>query len=145
MATNDKAYGVGVSYRTPDGSLIWVFRSEWAEVLTDLGAMYGPDAIMRLNAQMAVAFGDGKQTIAQVIAQPQQPAPQVAQPVYTQPAPAAPQPQAVEQEHESESEFEMCPACGAEKNRWVPPGVSSKSGKKYPGFFGCPTRGCTGR
>jgi hypothetical protein len=144
MASSEKSYGVGVSYRTPDGTLIWVFRSEWAEVLTDLGAMYGPDAVLRLNSQMATAFGDGKATIAQALQAPvQQPQ------VYTAPAPqAAPQPTPQPQQQQGESEgqqFEMCPACGAEKNRWVPPGVSSKTGKKYPGFFGCPTRGCTGR
>jgi hypothetical protein len=144
MANSEKAYGVGVSYRTPDGTLIWVFRSEWAEVLTDLGVMYGPDAVLRLNGQMATAFGDGKQSIAQMLTPPAQPA----QPVYTpQPQASAPVPQPVQPQAESESgqSFEMCPACGAEKNRWVPPGVSSKTGKKYPGFYGCPTRGCSGR
>lgn len=141
MASDAKAYGVGVSYRTADGTLIWVFRSEWAEVLTDLGAMYGPDAILRLTTDMQSAFGDGRGTIAQAMAAP------VSRPA---PAVAAPAPQQVAQQQvtaadDSGQQFEICPACGAEKNRWVPPGVSSKTGKKYPGFFGCPTRGCTGR
>ena len=127
MAGEEKSYGVGVSWKTPSGAMVWVFRKEWAEVIEDVTAMFGADAMARMNLELQEAFP----------VRPSQQATAEKSNIVVIPKPEQPQPKG--------GEYEVCPACGQMKDKWVPPGVSNKTGRPYPGFFACPTRGCPGR
>jgi hypothetical protein len=52
--------------------------------------------------------------------------------LHSLPAPAAPAP--------SGGPEWVCPLHGSSK--WVPPGVSKKTGREYSGFLACPQSGC---
>jgi hypothetical protein len=125
MAGEEKSYGVGLSWKTPSGAMFWVFRKEWAEVIEDVTAMFGTDAMGRMNLELQEAF-------------PVRPSQQAA-------AEKANVVRVAETSQQGTTEFETCSVCGQAKDKWVPPGVSQKTGRPYPGFFACPTRGCPGR
>jgi len=36
-------------------------------------------------------------------------------------------------------EVKKCPICGSEM-RWIPPGISPRTGNAYEGFWSCPNR-----
>jgi hypothetical protein len=126
MAGEEKSYGVGVSWKTPSGAMVWVFRKEWAEVVEDVTTMFGADAMGRMNLELNEAFPirPSKQETSNVTALPSA---------------------SVQEDAPATTEFVQCPACGQAKDKWVPPGVSNKTGKPYRGFWACPTRGCPGR
>jgi len=130
MAGEEKSYGVGVSWKTPSGAMVWVFRKEWAEVVEDVTTMFGADAMGRMNIELNEAF-------------PTRPSKQEAN-VVTLPKSVQVQDHGALDAPET-TEFVTCPACGQAKDKWVPPGVSNKTGKPYRGFWACPTRGCPGR
>lgn len=41
----------------------------------------------------------------------------------------------------ADTAYDPCPnpGCGELKTKWVPPGVSKKTGRAYQGFYACPT------
>lgn len=124
--------GVGVSYKLTDGTMVWVRRDTWAEVREDIGLMFGEEAFPRLESQLQRAWGGFKATV------------HVAEdPLSEEEAVQTLKDELGATEHQAS--FESCKRCGATKDRWVPPGVSKKTGKSYPGFYGCPTSGCPGR
>ena len=127
-------HGVGVSYKLPDGTMVWTRRDTWAEVQEDVDIIFGEGASGRLASLMENAWAGPKPTLS----------------VVPTPAPVAePTAEAVAQQLGASvgptTAFQTCPKCGAVKDRWVEPGVSQRTGKSYPGFYGCPTRNCPGR
>jgi hypothetical protein len=116
-------YGVGISVRLADQTLVWIYRDNWTQVAEDISTIFGAERLVSLQWQLAKVWPD-VQSI-------EQPAQEQAQPA---PEPSGDGPK-----------FEVCPACGKLKDRWVPPGVSNRTGKRYPGFYACPTPGCKGR
>lgn len=122
-------YGVGISYKFKDGTMIWIVQETWGEVIKEVDAALGPEAVFRLNDMLAEVWGGGAPPETNVA---QFPSPTVGQ----EAAPTA---------TTAETAYETCPRCGKQKDRWVPPGTSQKTGRQYPGFYGCPTPGCPGR
>lgn len=121
--------GVGISYKLPDGTMVWTRRDTWAEVREDISLIFGDAAVARVEGMLQNAWSNGKNE-------------QAALSLVKQTLGASEEPASAQQENQ---EFETCPRCGATKNRWVPPGVSKTTGKRYPGFWACPTAGCPGR
>lgn len=131
--------GVGISYKLSDGTMVWTRRDTWAEVTEDIKSIFGDESLGRIEPQLQRAWGG-----------------HASAPAVTTPASAptgtssgagemtVEQAQAIA-DSSGEQSFETCPKCGAQKDRWVAPGVSQRTGKPYPGFFGCPTQGCNGR
>jgi len=115
--------------------MVWTRRDTWAEVTEDLKLIFGEASLPRLEEQLHRAWGGNKPS----------PGPS--------PAPTAPEPVLTVAQAAAElgatpaqaSNFDVCPRCGGLKDRWVEPGVSKKTGKPYPGFFGCSTPRCPGR
>lgn len=139
--------GVGWSFKLSDGTMIWGRRDTWALAREDVRLIFGDEALGLLEAKLGKAWGAG--TVAAPVIQIAAPASGAPDELMTPeeveaelnlpvpaPAPAGPTQGAV---------FDICPRCGSQKNKWVPPGVSSKTGKAYKGFYACPTRGCPGR
>lgn len=130
----ETTYGVYVSIRTPEGLLWSSSRAEWVEVEKDLDAAFGEgfgrsliDSLRKIHQQ------------AEVIPFPrQQPSEAQALETVQRELGATPEPaSAPEPQPQQQPQFEVCNICGTLKDKWNPPGVS-KSGKRYPGFFGCP-------
>lgn len=118
---------VGLSVRLPDGTLVWSKRTEWALVLKDVETIFGPDAFVALTEMLLEGIKK----------------PATVTPIQTK---VAPEPSGSGSEGQTaEGDYETCPVHGVPKDRWVPPGVSKSSGRKYSGFFGCPVPGCRGR
>lgn len=121
--------GVGVSWKFGQ-AMLWIHRDEWAQLIDDVNTIFGADAVVRLNTELAEAFGGSR--------------PPAAPPNVTV-LPHVEQAQAFQDAPTEQTQHERCPVCGSAKDKWVPPGVSKKSGKAYPGFWACPTPGCPGR
>lgn len=121
-------FGVYISIRNTDGVLVSANRATAQEVLQDvpgllelLDAVAGPEAPEPTMSASEVAAALGATG-----GPAQNPAPIPAQ--YA----AAPQ-----------GNFEQCPKCKVgTKDKWVPPGVSARTQKPYPGFFGCNNPSC---
>lgn len=125
----DTGYGVYVSIRSADGLRLWSSNRETqAELETDF------ENAKEWLDKAFLAPVDEAQAVANVVqAFPTSPqAPSVGS-VSTSPAPTATAPSP------DGAGLEMCNICGNPKSKWVPPGVSKKSGKPYQGFFSCPT------
>jgi hypothetical protein len=118
--------GVGVSFKLPDGTIVWVHRDSWADVTMDIPVMFGEGALERIEGLLQKAWGGGGGSGAPS-APAASPAPQEA---------AAPAPS---------DGFQLCPVHNIPKDRWVPGGVSKRTNKPYSGFFGCSVEGCKGR
>lgn len=119
--------GVGISYKLADGTMIWTRRDTWAEVQEDIRLIFGEEAEERLEAKLPAVWGGNA------------PPPQLSV------VPPMSEGEAIAEAAQENQAFEICPKCGAYKNRWVEPGVSKKTGKPYPGFYGCSTPNCPGR
>ena len=128
--------GVGVSYKLSDGTMVWTRRDTWAEVLEDVGLIFGAESAERLTEALGGAWV-GATPRAVVYPKP------VA--VVAEPTPEAVASALGATAGETTVAFETCRVCGALKDRWVPPGISAKSGKAYPGFYGCSTPRCPGK
>lgn len=105
--------GVGVSYKLPDGTIVWSHRDTWAEVLEDMGLILGEEGANNMASKL-----QGQAQQQQAIA-----------PVVNLPT-GAPDAQLGQV-------LDLCPKCGQPKTKLVPAGVSKKSGKPYPAFFAC--------
>lgn len=129
-------HGIGVSYKLPDGTMVWSRRDTWAEVSEDVKLLFGEESLERLEAELRKAWGGNKPqavvTPAVVTAEPLLTASEVQESLAVPP-------------QETQSAFETCPVCGGLKDRLVPAGVSKKNGKPYPAFYGCSTPRCPGR
>lgn len=128
-------HGIGVSYKLADGTMVWTRRDTWAEVSEDVKLLFGEESLERLEAELRKAWGGNKPPAVVT------PAPVTAEPLLTptevqEQLAAPPQEQAV---------FDVCPVCGGYKDRLVQAGVSKKTGKPYPAFYGCSTPRCPGR
>jgi len=126
--------GAGISWKLKDGTMIWVKRADWAEVVEDIRVIKGESYLIGLEAELRSVGG----AAAQGTGTPSAPPPA---------APLTPE-QVAEQlggGEVSAETFVVCPACGSLKDKWVPPGTSKRTGKAYKGFYGCPTRGCPGK
>jgi sugar/nucleoside kinase (ribokinase family) len=121
-------HGVGVSYKLSDGTMVWTRRDTWAEVLEDVNLIFGEEAGARLLPLLQGAWSSTKPAAAPA---PAMTATEVAAELGATVGPT--------------QAFETCVRCGALKDRWVPPGTSQKTGKPYPGFYGCSTPRCPGR
>lgn len=134
----DMGYGVYVRIQNTDGALFSSSREEWAETRTDLVTAFGEefaDALVGSLRRVLV------KNTAQVVKLPAQ-APatvevQVDEAAALQLAEDMLVATGTDDEPESAPQFEACAICGTPKDQWKPPGVAA-SGKKYPGFFGCP-------
>ena len=140
----DEERGVGISWKLPDGTMIWVKREDWVEVEQEIKLIKGEDYLNNLRSQLK---GGGSSSVS---ATP--PAALSTASTAAPPSPAASEkvlsPEEVAQElggTASSQTFAICAACGALKDRLVPAGKSKKTGKPYPAFYGCPTRGCPGK
>ena len=122
--------GVGVSYKLADGTMVWARRDTYAELSEDVKVIFGEDALARLEEQTHRAWGGNKppnNVVPMNMPESVMTATEVAAALA------------------EEQTYETCPRCGGVKDRWVEPGVSKKTGKPYPGFFGCSTPRCPGR
>lgn len=126
--------GVGISWKLPDGTMVWVKRDDWAETCEEIKIIKGEEYLRKLQAELK-----GEQVVASVT------------PIRApQPMPAPETPMSVESAAEAlgatvGQTYQICPRCKQMKDKWVEPGFSKKTNKNYPGFFACPTRGCPGR
>jgi hypothetical protein len=116
--------GVGISFRLPDGTLVWSKRDTWAEVTEDVAIIFGPEALVTLNSTLPNSFAPKSEPV---------------------PAPVDPGPPPTNPDPDSPSNYTECAACGSLKTKWVPPGVSKKTGRAYSGFYACTRPGCPGR
>ena len=130
--------GAGISWKLPDGTMIWVKRADWAEVVEDIRIIKGEAYLTQLETTLR--GGGGSPSVTSAFTTPATPASVPAQ-VMT--------PEAVAEQlgggEVSQDTFVVCPACGSLKDKWVAPGTSKRTGKAYKGFYGCPTRGCPGK
>lgn len=130
--------GCGISFKLPDQTMIWVKRDDWAEVIEDVRVIKGDAYVTQLEAALK-----GGPAAPQQAAPPSPPRP------ATPPGEQVLTPEAVAAQlgggEVSEQAFQVCPACGALKDRWIKPGTSKRTGKPYKGFYGCPTQGCPGK
>ena len=139
---SDSGYGVYVSIRNVDGALWSSSREEWALTRTDLETAFGEDFTNALVDSLRKVFVKGQSNVVQLpVAAPAHPsaAPVIEVEANEEAAMAlAEEILAAPAEAEAPGQFEPCEKCGQPKTEWRPPGVSKASGKKYPGFFGCP-------
>lgn len=133
----DNNYGVYISIRNTEGVLVSSSRATAEEVREDLPGLLsilaecadGPEPAAAepvTSGYLPVAGGTtmGPEQVQYELNKP------VVPPFV---APAAP----------TGGQFESCPKCHqGTKDKWVPPGISRKSGKHYPGFFGCNNPNC---
>ena len=117
----DTGYGIYVSVRNVDGVLVSTNRATVEEVLADIPGLNEILAQFDTTANV-------EQAMANVVSIME---PEVPSDYHNAHEIAATGP--------ATNQFEPCNVCGGPKNRWVAPGVSKKTGKPYPGFFGCPT------
>lgn len=144
---SDSGYGVYVSIRNVDGALWSSSREEWALTRTDLETAFGEDFTNALVDSLRKVFVKGQSNVVQLpVAAPAHPsaapvieveASEEAAMALAEEILAAGSPVDVDAPSE-QPQFEPCEKCGQPKTEWKPPGVSKTSGKKYPGFFGCP-------
>lgn len=127
--------GVGISWKFHGNDMIWARRDTWAELAEDIRLIKGNEYLQSLEASLKGGT----------------PVPSVSLPpggataVTTSDA-LTPEQAAAELGGELSSQtFSVCPACGALKDKLVPAGTSKRTGKAYPAFYGCPTRGCPGK
>lgn len=141
---SDLGNGVYVSFRTPEGALFSSSRETWAEAKADLIEMFGPEWV---DAQVSSIVGVYTNNVVPLV--PQDEAAQAeaiaeafdGETLADTPLPSGDTPEQGVQQPPA-STFTACEKCGATKDRWVPPGISKKSGKKYPGFYGCSNKNC---
>jgi hypothetical protein len=131
--------GAGISWKLKDGTMIWVKRADWAEVVEDIRIIKGETYLKSLEAELR--SGASTSPVATPVQGNPAPAPTPSEEPLTPEAVA----QALGGGEVSAETFQVCPACGALKDKWVPPGTSKRTGKAYKGFYGCPTRGCPGK
>lgn len=130
----DNSYGVYVRIQNANGVLFSSNRETWVEVAQDLDMTFGEGYAAGLVASLK-----GEVKVAVKPAAPATPAPIV---VATEEPMTAAEVEAAfaedEAEDTAESQFDLCEICGHVKDKWNNPGISKRTGKKYPGFFGCP-------
>lgn len=124
--------GVGISFKLPDGTMVWARRDEWAELKNDIKVIVGEERLAQVQEQLR---GAGQQPRATGMSAAS------SQPITPEQAAT----ELGEDPGNVQQAFVQCPACGSLKNKLVPAGVSSKTGKAYKAFYACPTRGCPGR
>lgn len=132
--------GCGISFKLPDQTMIWVKRDDWAEVIEDVRVIKGDAYVTQLETTLRGGGGGGAPVSPPQASAPQPAATPLAEQVLTPEAVAAELGGTV-----SDQTFQVCPACGALKDRWIKPGTSKRTGKPYKGFYGCPTQGCPGK
>lgn len=132
----DNTYGVYISMRNADGVLVSSSRATWPEVLNDLDGLY---MILDKVEELESASQETTVTEAEAVSNVVAAFPQVAAtPVIPQQT-AAPM---YQQEQAPASAFKSCEKCGHLKDKWVAPGTSKRTGKSYPGFYGCSNPSC---
>jgi hypothetical protein len=127
----DQDYGVYWSIKTMDGHLFSSFRATVAEVVDDIQVAFGEDFAKSSLQRIRLAG-----TPTQVGFKPPSSLPVAEQLKMEFNATPA------EETATSTESFESCKKCGSLKDRWVPPGTSQKTGKKYSGFWGCSNPAC---
>lgn len=127
--------GTGISWKLPDGTMIWVKRDTWAQVAEDIRIIKGEAYLNNIEAQLK--GGGAAPPVVQQAAPPTPPT----EPTLT--------PEQVAEElgggTVSPQTFAVCPACGQLKNKLVPAGFSKRTQKNYPAFYVCQTPGCPGK
>lgn len=126
--------GVGISFKLPDGTMVWARRDEWAILKDDIKVIVGEERLAEVQEALR-----GARTPRPTIS--------VSSPVAKQEEVLTPEQAAEELGGGSlaPSPYQTCPRCGSLKNKLVPAGVSSKTGKPYKAFHACPSPGCPGR
>jgi len=145
---SDNQHGAYYSVRTPNGHLFSSSRATQEEVFADLAAAFGEeyaDAVKADIKSMAITYG--KESMGVVIPLPAQ-ADVEAQAVaaiggafdatISDPQDA----EVTTTVGQTTPQFDSCNKCNSPKSKWVPAGVSKRTGKPYPGFFGCSNSSC---
>jgi hypothetical protein len=136
---NDAAWTVQTSFKTPGGALINVRAERFDELAIGLESLATLVPAILSVEQLLVAGGNvaaqmplaqpAQQNSAQY--QPQQQAPQ-------QQFGQAPAPQFAQVPQASAMPPGQAPLClHNQPAKWVPPGISKKTGSPYKGFFAC--------
>jgi hypothetical protein len=134
------SYGVYVSIRRPTGELVSINRETVGQVEDDLKEILGEDnGFWKRFADVEVNVGTGSDSVQDGGAGSQAPvAP--ASSLDARP-PAGPSPSAAPAPGLDDlppAGFESCEKCGTLKDKWNPPGHSTRTNRDYPGFWGCP-------
>ncbi len=133
--------GVGISFKLPDQTMIWVKRDDWGELLEDIRLIKGEAYLASLEASLK---GGPAAAPAKAVSAPS--TPPIRPEFLEAEQQLTPEQVAAELGGElSDKTYSVCTACGALKDRWIKPGTSKRTGKPYKGFFGCPTPGCPGK
>lgn len=123
-------HGVYFSYRLPSGELFSSSRETVAELLGDVELFFGETTAKNLQSRMVreadngIPKFEGTRNEAPVAGKEANKVDFGGAEVSTDDFP--------------EGGFEECDVCGTVKDKWNPPGTSKRTGKTYPGFFGCP-------
>ncbi len=120
-----EAYGIYVSIRNVDGVLVSSTRATVSEVMSDLEGLY--DIMAEFSEISTKGATDNVSSILGTSSQSPQSYHNETEIAQTGP---------------NTNQFETCSKCGSPKSKWVPPGTSSRTGKPYPGFFGCSNTSC---
>lgn len=116
-----------VSKRTVSGWLFGVAGDTWAEVESDLTDIFGEEAV---NAAVQEVVGGVVITSGEVPTPPATP---------TDEAAMAKASAALSEG----TTFEKCRKCNVGiRDKWIAPGISTKTNKPYKGFFACNNPGC---
>lgn len=136
-------FGVGVSVKLPDGTMVWIQRDQAAELIQDLEHLPDLlDATKRVRPQPPTPAQAEQAVASQLGPLSADEADRRYQNIHNGAEVGRPQSPAGET---GTVTFETCPTHNIPKDRWVPPGFSERTNKKYPGFYGCPTPGCKGK
>jgi hypothetical protein len=121
-------FGVYISIRTIDGKLWSSNRETQAEVETDFanaqewleghgflgGTAAAGQTVHQTPAAAVVSDAEGLANVSSILGAP-----------------------------ETSQTFETCRKCGVGiRDKWVPPGISKKTGKQYQGFYSCNNPSC---
>lgn len=126
-----------VSKRTVSGWLFGVAGDTWAEVESDLMDIFGEEAV---NAAVQEVVGGVVITSGEVPTPPATPTGLTLFPSKTTDEAAMAKASAALSEGTT---FEKCRKCNVGiRDKWIAPGISTKTNKPYKGFFACNNPGC---
>lgn len=124
--TEGQQKDIYVSKRTVSGWLFGVAGDTWAEVQADLTDIFGEEAV-------AAAVTEVVGGVANNLGEDHTPPPTTDEVAIKR----------AENALAEGTKFETCRKCNVGiRDKWVPPGISTKTNKPYKGFFACNNPGC---